>query len=98
MSTLTADPDRCEQVVEVLKAVAHPLRLRIIAALCEGDAHVTALAERFGVKQPMVSQQLRILRMHRLVGVQREGGFARYHLAEEGLRDLVRCMEGCSAR
>jgi ArsR family transcriptional regulator len=86
---------RAEHIAEVLKAVAHPLRLRIVATLCAGEAHVTALAERLAVPQPVVSQQLRILRGHGLVAATREGGFARYRLAEPALKDLVCCMEKC---
>ena len=82
-------------MAEVLKAVAHPLRLRIVASLCEGEAHVGALAERLGASQAIVSQQLRILRSHGLVAATRAGGFARYRLIEQNLRGLVRCMENC---
>jgi ArsR family transcriptional regulator len=82
-------------VAEVLKAVAHPLRLRIVASLCEGEAHVGALAERLGASQAIVSQQLRILRSHGLVAATRAGGFARYRLIEQNLRGLVRCMQNC---
>ncbi len=79
----------------MLKAVAHPLRLRIVASLCEGDAHVGALADRLGASQAIVSQQLRILRSHGLVAATRAGGFATYRLVERNLRGLVRCMENC---
>ena len=97
-ASLPDAPDRAEHCSEVLKAVAHPLRLRIVAILCDGDAHVNALAERLGVSQAIVSQQLRILRMRGLVGAAREGGFARYSLLEPQLRDLVSCVERCSVR
>jgi ArsR family transcriptional regulator len=53
---------------------------------------VTALADALDVPQPIVSQQLRILRMHGLVAARRESGFARYRLEEPGLRDLVSCI------
>ena len=92
---ISADSHRAEHVAEVLKAVAHPLRLRIVASLCEGEAHVGALADRLGASQAIVSQQLRILRSHGLVAATRSGGFARYRLVEKNLRGLVRCMENC---
>ena len=92
---ISSDPDRAGHVAEVLKAVAHPLRLRIVALLCERQENVTAIAERLGVSQAIVSQQLRILRSHGLVAANREGGFATYHLVEQNLRGLVRCMEKC---
>ncbi|BDG06038.1 ArsR/SmtB family transcription factor [Anaeromyxobacter oryzae] len=95
MKPLKTDPARAEHIAEVLKAVAHPLRLRIVATLCEADAHVNGLAERLGASQPIVSQQLRILRSHGLVSATRRDGFARYRLAEPALRNLVCCMERC---
>ncbi len=92
---IASDPLRADHVAEVLKAVAHPLRLRIVAILCRGEENVTALAGRVGASQAIVSQQLRILRSHGLVAASREGGFARYRLVEQNLRGLVRCMERC---
>jgi len=90
--------ERAAHVAEVLRAVAHPLRIRIVALLCDGERHVNALAEELAVPQAIVSQQLRILRMHGLVTAARAGGFARYRLAEPHLRDLVCCMERCNSR
>ena len=96
MTTRIVDTaERAEHLSEVLKAVAHPLRLRIVALLCAGDFHVNGLAERLDAPQPIVSQQLRILRTRGLVTAVRENGFARYRLAEPALRELVGCMERC---
>jgi ArsR family transcriptional regulator len=89
-------PDRAAHLAEVLKAVAHPLRLRIVATLCGGEESVGALAERLGASQPILSQQLRILRAAGLVEASREDGFAFYRIAEPALRDLVCCMQRCS--
>ena len=87
--------ERLEHQVQVLKAVAHPVRLRIIAALCQADASVTDLAKGLDVPQPLISQQLRLLRMLKLVDAKRENGFAVYRLKEPRLRDLLQCIEGC---
>ncbi len=95
MMRIDENEGRAAHVAEVLKAVAHPLRLRIVATLCRGVEHVNALAERLDVPQPIVSQQLRILRGHGLVSARRAKGFAWYRLSEPALRDLVCCMEKC---
>jgi len=92
---ISADANRALYVAEVLKAVAHPLRLRIVASLCDKEEVVGALAEKLGASQAIVSQQLRILRSHGLVAARRRGGFARYRLVEQNLRGLVHCMEKC---
>jgi len=95
MKKISDDEGRATHAAEVLRAVAHPLRLRIVATLCRGDEHVNALAERLDVPQPIVSQQLRILRGHKLVAAVRSNGFAWYRLVEPALKDLVCCMEKC---
>jgi len=92
---LRDDGDRAAHLAEVLKAVAHPLRLRIVARLCQGEEHVSGLVEALATAQPLVSQQLRILRAQGLVEASREDGFAWYRLAEPALRELVCCMEKC---
>jgi ArsR family transcriptional regulator len=93
---LVADtPTLASSAADILKALGHPLRLRLVAMLAGGEAHVGALADRLGASQPSVSQQLRILRMHGLVRDRREGGLAIYCLAKPQLRQLLGCVEGC---
>jgi ArsR family transcriptional regulator len=87
--------DRAQRLSDLLRAVAHPLRLRIIALLCREETNVGSLAVALAAEQAIVSQHLRILRMSRLVDVTRGGGEARYRLAEPRLRDLIRCVESC---
>jgi len=94
---ISSDPARAGRVAEVLKAVAHPLRIRIVAILCQREENVSALAEKLGASQAIVSQQLRILRSHGLVAANRAGGFARYRLVERNLRGVVRCLEKCGS-
>ena len=95
MGSLAEERPLAARLAEVLKALAHPARLRIVAMLCEREESVIGLAERLDLKQAIVSQQLRILRMSRLVSATRQDGFSRYALAEPRLRDLVTCLEGC---
>jgi DNA-binding transcriptional ArsR family regulator len=97
-SRIRLDPTRASHVAEILKALAHPLRIQIVAILVEGPEHVSSLSERLGVKQAIVSQQLRILRMRGLVKAVRVDGFAHYHVSEPQLRQLVLCMESCAVR
>jgi ArsR family transcriptional regulator len=94
--SIASDPARAVHLAEVLKAVAHPMRLRIIAILLEGEVRVGALSERLEANQAIVSQQLRILRSHGLVAADREGGGATYRLVERNLESLVHCMERCA--
>jgi ArsR family transcriptional regulator len=94
--TFVDDAERAAGVADVLKSLAHPLRIRIVAVLGQGPLHVSALAQRLGAKQSIVSQQLRILRLRNLVRNKRVDGFAIYELAEPRLLTLIHCMENCT--
>lgn len=96
-TSVAEDRPRASFLADVLKALAHPARLRIVAALCEGESSVIGLAKRLAIGQAVVSQQLRILRMSGLVAAQRKQGYSVYALAQPRLRDLVACLEGCHA-
>ena len=93
---LVGNEARAAALAEVLKAVAHPLRLRLVALLSHRPHCVSELAEALGAKQAIVSQQLRILRMHRLVTAEHREGRVVYHLHEPQLSHLVDCMEHCA--
>jgi DNA-binding transcriptional ArsR family regulator len=95
LPTIVDDERAASQVADILKAIAHPLRVRIIALLIAGPQHVNGLAERLDTKQAVISQQLRILRMRGLVTAERDGPYSHYSLAEPNLISLVRCMERC---
>ncbi len=94
--TVFDEEEQVSHIVEILKAVAHPLRIRVVAALADGPEHVNGLATRLGSNQAVVSQQLRILRMAGLVASTREGGYAIYRITEPRLHDLLHCMESCA--
>jgi DNA-binding transcriptional ArsR family regulator len=94
---LIDEPERAAQLAEMMKALAHPIRLRIVALLStRGKEYVNRLAADLGLKQAIISQQLSILRNRGLVEAVRENGFAYYRLTEPQLEQMVRCMEGCS--
>jgi len=95
MRKIHEQPQRAEHLVEIVKAIAHPLRLRICSALCEGDACVNDLAKLLGARQATVSQQLRVMRMAGLVAAVRDGDGGRYTLAEPRLRALMDCLGSC---
>ena len=89
------DEQFASRAAEVLKAIAHPVRLRIVDVLAREPTHVSAIAGRLDVKQPIVSQQLRILRAQGLVQSRRVNGLVVNELAEPELRQLLACMRNC---
>ena len=95
MSDLKSDFSRASEIADILKALSNPARLMIVAQLRDGEANVSELTDRLSLPQPLVSQQLRILRMADLVDFRRENGFAVYRLAQPRLVELLHCLESC---
>jgi ArsR family transcriptional regulator len=94
--TRAIEPGWTAPLVSVLKAIAHPLRLRIVVQLCGGEQHVSALAKRLGASPVIVSQQLRILRGIGVVAATRTHRHVVYRVEGATLRDLVIFAERCA--
>ncbi|MEV0379448.1 winged helix-turn-helix domain-containing protein [Nonomuraea sp. NPDC050643] len=56
-----------EELLQLLAAVGHPVRLRILAALADGRVHVSELARRVGVSRPLLYMHLERLERAALV-------------------------------
>jgi ArsR family transcriptional regulator len=81
-----------ERATEILRTVAHPLRLRILSLLCRGDESVAGMSARLRASPAAVSQALQILRREGLVAVTRHRR-ATYRLDLVSLRELVPVIE-----
>jgi DNA-binding transcriptional ArsR family regulator len=60
------------------RALAHPVRIRILEVLVKGDRSVQELQQALGLEQPLVSQQLAVLRASNIVSGRKEGMSVRY--------------------
>lgn len=71
------------------KALAHPVRIRILELLVRGDRSVQELQETLGLEQPVVSQQLGVLRAHQVVVGRKDGNRVRYAVRDPLVGDLL---------
>lgn len=74
---------------EFFKALAHPLRIRIIDALREGEIGVNDLCARLAVEQSTVSQQLAQLRSRNIVVGRKEGQNVYYSIRDSAIFRLL---------
>jgi DNA-binding transcriptional ArsR family regulator len=70
---------------EVFAALSHPARRQMLDLLVGGDRSVNAIAGRFQMSRPAVSQHLRVLLEAGLVIEERHGRERRYQLVPAGL-------------
>jgi ArsR family transcriptional regulator len=74
---------------EFFKALAHPLRIRILELLRIGPLSVTQIQTATGVPGSSVSQQLAVLRGRNVVATERRGTTIIYRVADAELFDLL---------
>lgn len=82
-----------EPPIEGFKALAHPLRYRILAALANGERNVGEIEEASRITQPGLSQQLAVLRKAELVNTRREAKQVYYAVADGELARILRAIE-----
>ena len=78
---------------EILTALADPTRRALLERLRKRSWTVGELAAYAKVRQPTVSQHLRVLRQARLVSDRREGTRRYYQASPEGIAELRRYVE-----
>lgn len=87
-----------ERDVELLKAVAHPLRLVLLEALSQSEVCVCHLSTLVGKPQPYVSKQLAELREAGLVLDRRDGQRIYYRLADPRLAEILAAVRNLTGR
>ena len=74
---------------EFFRALGHPVRIRILEILVGGERSVQELQEALDLEQPIVSQQLAMLRAKNIVKARKEGTTVRYTVRDPSIRDLL---------
>lgn len=75
---------------QFFKALAHPIRIRILEILVNGEVRVQDLQKTLALDQPIVSQQLARLRASGIVVSRKEGTTTVYGVADPEMADLLR--------
>ncbi|MEG6585353.1 ArsR/SmtB family transcription factor [Dendrosporobacter sp. 1207_IL3150] len=74
---------------DFFKALAHPLRIRILELLSEGDKNVNEIQAIIGSEGSAVSQQLAILRNKNIVFGTKDGNKVTYSLRDPMIVELL---------
>ena len=84
---MTVNPQIVHRFAHVVK---EPMRVRIILALAGGPKTVNEMVAAMGLKQPTISNHLRVLTDNNMVKRRRDGRLAYYSLTT---RKITRAME-----
>ena len=100
---LTAAPltmEQAEQVAPLLKALADPVRLRLMSLVASrqgGEACVCDLNEAFDLSQPTISHHMKVLHEAGLVDRDKRGVWVYYRIRPQALASLG-ALIGCPPR
>src|SRR5712691_6837009 len=99
-SPLSAQPltmEQAEQVAPLLKALADPVRLRLLSLVASrqgGEACICDLNEAFELSQPTISHHMKVLHEAGLVDRDKRGVWVYYRIRPQALAGLA-ALIGC---
>ena len=72
-----------------MKAIAHPLRLKILCVLADGELSVQDIVEQVGTSQSNISQHLSILRDKAVLTTRKDANRVYYRINDARIIKLV---------
>ncbi len=90
MKELTLSDKTSQLVADILQAMAHPIRLKILAGLCESECNVNRLWHKLNISQPLASQHLNRMRRAGLIQGERKGQEICYRIVDKKVKQIVK--------
>ena len=81
-----------DKASKLMKVMANADRLMLLCQLSLGEKSVSELEESLDIKQPMLSQQLTILRQSDLVATRREGKNIYYRIVSQSALAVMQVL------
>lgn len=86
------DMETLEEVAPVLRILSHPLRLRILDYLKEGERTVREITDALEKPQALTSHHLSIMRNQGVIAARREGAHVYYSVKKRASLGLLECI------
>jgi len=87
-----------ERASYALKAMAHPLRLKILCVLGRSELSVQGIVDQVGSSQSNVSQHLAILRGNGIIQARKDANFVYYRVEDDRTLRLIGMMRDVFCR
>lgn len=92
MTPDSSEDEHTTLTANALKAMAHPLRWKILCSLGENELSVGEIVERTGTSQSNISQHLEQLRNKNIVVARKEANRIYYRIRNDQLLELIGIM------
>jgi DNA-binding transcriptional ArsR family regulator len=84
---------QAEIISELLKSIAHPIRMKILCFLMEGEKNVGEIEQQFGSTISNISQHLTVLRKAKIIDRRKEANFMFYTLTDNNVQKLMEILK-----
>ena len=81
-----------EDAAACLKVLAHPVRLKIVDILMQGDFSVREIAELCDARQHQICEHLRLMQGCGYLTSKRVGRTVHYQITSQNLPSLINCI------
>jgi ArsR family transcriptional regulator len=92
MTALIDKDEHIMQASQAMKSIAHPLRLKILCVLANGELSVQDIVEMVGTSQSNISQHLAILRDKGILATRKDANRVYYRIGDPRTLKLVTMM------
>ena len=84
---------KCDDVSQTLKSLSHPVRLKVLCQVIEGERSVNELTEFCAISQSAMSQFLNRMRTEGLLSSRRDKSHVYYGIADPKLVKLLQAIK-----
>ncbi|NQU68812.1 MAG: winged helix-turn-helix transcriptional regulator [Candidatus Marinimicrobia bacterium] len=88
--------DKLTLAAKTLKVLAHPVRMKIVEFLGDGEQNVSSIQKHIRLQQAVTSQHLKLLLVHNLVNKRREKNFIYYRKNTDIIAGIINCVRDCT--
>jgi DNA-binding transcriptional ArsR family regulator len=93
-STVNIDNDKLQDAAEILRAINHKLRMRILEFIDQNEKiNVNKIYNTLNLEQSITSQHLRILRKAGVLDTQRDGKFIYYEINYDRVNQSIESID-----
>ncbi len=85
--------EQVNSTCEILKSIAHPIRLKILCYLMDEEKNVGEIEKEFHSTISNISQHLTILRKANIITRRKEANFMYYSLKDTSIQTLMKMLK-----
>ena len=85
--------NQVDELALLLKSISHPIRLKILCLLQDGELSVSDIREKVETSGANISQHLNIMRHQGIVASRKEANFIYNRIADERISELMQTMK-----